>query len=119
MTRPPAAAYSEPKAGIIGHEVSKPPWSKKLTWDRTPLGLETVPPRSAAHCAGRGEYGKTPGPQTLYEEPTLHREADATQPGVFIPSASVTYVDWPTHAREASSAGKYLHHSSDPAVTFG
>jgi hypothetical protein len=22
----------------------KPPWSKKVTWGRTPLGLETVPP---------------------------------------------------------------------------
>ena len=43
----------------------EPPWSKKVTWGRTPLGLETVPPdRPRAALAVEGT-GKTLEPLTI------------------------------------------------------
>jgi hypothetical protein len=36
---------SDPAVRIIGYAVSESrPWNKMVTWDRTPLGLETAAP---------------------------------------------------------------------------
>jgi hypothetical protein len=39
--------------------ISNRPWNKLVTWERTPLGLETAIPVSRAARAGWGKAGKT------------------------------------------------------------
>ena len=53
-----------------------------MTWERTPLGLETAPPVSRAARAGSGEAGKTLK-SPVWEVPALHREADRDTTGNF------------------------------------
>jgi len=57
----------------------KPPWSKKVTWGRTPLGLETVPPdQPRAALAVEGSERRW---NLCSEEPALHREAERDTTG--------------------------------------
>src|SRR5258707_5073980 len=53
-----------------------------VTWDRTPLGLETAAP-CAARCAGRGGIGKTLESPRFAKVPALHREAERDTTGSF------------------------------------
>ena len=53
-----------------------------MTWERTPLGLETAPPVNRAARAGSGEAGKTLK-SPFWEVPALHREADRDTTGNF------------------------------------
>ena len=58
-----------------------PPWSKKVTWGRTPLGLETAPPVGRAlrwPWKDRKDAGTS---NTCSEEPALHREAERDTTG--------------------------------------
>ena len=59
------------RSGRISHR----PWNKLVTWERTPLGLETAAPVSRAARAGCGRAGKTLKSPPL-EVPALHREAE-------------------------------------------
>jgi len=53
--RLPVIASRGHKAETIGHEVSKAAPGRILTWDRTPLGLETAAPnRPRAALAVKG-----------------------------------------------------------------
>jgi hypothetical protein len=64
----------------------EPPWSKKVTckkvtWGRTPLGLETVLPTGRA-LRWPWKDRKDAGPSnTCSEEPALHREAERDTTG--------------------------------------
>lgn len=60
-----------------------------MTWERTPLGLETAPPVSRAARAGSREAGKTLK-SPLWEAPALHREADRDTTGIL--TVSPTYI---------------------------
>jgi len=53
-----------------------------MTWDRTPLGLETATSVSRAARAGWGGIGKTLE-SPLLEVPALHREAERDTTGNF------------------------------------
>ena len=59
----------------------EPPWSKKVTGGRTPLGLETVPPIGRAlrwPWKDRKDAGTS---NDRLEEPALHREAERDTTG--------------------------------------
>ena len=59
----------------------EPPWSKKVTLGRTPLGLETVPPTGRAlrwPWKDRKDAGTS---NNCSEEPALHREAERDTTG--------------------------------------
>lgn len=63
----------------------KPPWSKKVTckkvtWGRTPLGLETVPPDRPRAALAVVETERRWNLECS-EEPALHREAERDTTG--------------------------------------
>ena len=60
----------------------KPPW-KKVTWDRTPLGLETVPPDRPRAALAVASTERRWNLKFWGEGPALHREAERDTTGSF------------------------------------
>ena len=58
----------------------KPPW-KKVTWDRTPLGLETVPPDRPRAALAVASTERRWNLKFWGEGPALHREAERDTTG--------------------------------------
>jgi hypothetical protein len=74
---------SDPAVRIIGYAVSESrPWNKMVTWDRTPLGLETAAPCQPRAALACGAVGKTLESSEL-KVPALHREAERDTTGSF------------------------------------
>src|ERR1041385_1956914 len=76
----------------------KPPW-KESDLGSDAARARNRPARSAARCAGRGEYGKTLEPQSCCEGPALHREAERDTTGSF-------YTVSPRYIRGSATACK-------------
>ena len=95
---------------VTGHVAVKTvPGKRVVTWDRTPLGLETAlsaRPRAALAVEGIGKTLELPN----LEVRRCTGRLNATQPEVQ-PSALLTYVDWLPLAREASPAGNTRRYS--------
>jgi hypothetical protein len=89
-----------------------------VTWDRTPLGLETAAPcqpRAALAAEGRKERRHL----RLLEVPALHREAERDTTGNFSRQHLVhTLIDCPVQVRRRGVATLRLIHRQFTAKTY-
>src|SRR4030088_3788325 len=74
---------SDPAVRIIGYAVSESrPWNKMVTWDRTPLGLETAAPCEPRAALAVGGSERRWNPREFRRFRRWTGRLNATQPGV-------------------------------------
>jgi hypothetical protein len=110
--RSPAIAYWAPRPGYLVMPHLKPsPGNKMVTWDRTPLGLETAAPWCQPRAALAVEGSERRWNLLNSKVPALHREAERDTTGSFSRQPLLhTWIGLRVQAKRRSAATVCLIH---------